>query len=52
MIFSIVMGADYSFKVKNIEIWVPTFFKDNNSSIAAVYEQPMLEKKMEYFDQR
>jgi hypothetical protein len=29
-IFSITMGADYSFEVKNIEIWVPTFFKHNN----------------------
>jgi hypothetical protein len=30
------MGADYSFKVKNIEIWVPAFFKNNNSSVATM----------------
>ena len=30
------MGADYSFEVKNIEIWVPAFFKHNNSSVATV----------------
>ena len=35
-IFSIVMGADYSFEVKKIEIWVPEFFKHNNSSVATV----------------
>ena len=31
------MGVDYSFEVKNIEIWVPAFFKHNNSSVATVY---------------
>ena len=30
------MGDDYSFDVKTIEIWVPTFFKHNNSSVATV----------------
>ena len=30
--FSIAIGADYSFEVKNIEIWAPVFFKHNNSS--------------------
>ena len=30
------MGADYSFEVKNIEIWLPAFFKRNNSSVATV----------------
>ena len=30
------MCADYSFEVKNIEIWVPAFFKHNNSSLATV----------------
>ena len=30
------LGAEYSFEVKNIEIWVPTFFKHNNSSVATV----------------
>ena len=34
--FSIVMGADYSFKVKNIEIWARVFFKHNNSFLAIV----------------
>ena len=36
LIFLIDMGADYSIKVKNIEIWVPAFFKHNNSSVATV----------------
>ena len=36
LIFSIVIGADYSYEVKNSEIWAPAFFKDNNSFIAAV----------------
>ena len=31
------MGADYSFEVKNIEIWVPAFFKHSNSFVATVY---------------
>ena len=30
------MGADYSFEVKNIEIWMPAFFKHNDSSVATV----------------
>ena len=30
------MVADYSFDVKNIDIWVPAFFKHNNSFIATV----------------
>ena len=34
LIFSIAMGADYSFEVKNIEIWVPAFFK--HSSVATM----------------
>ena len=33
------MAANYSFEVKNIEIWVPTFSKHNNSSIATVSKQ-------------
>ena len=36
LIFSTAMTADYSFEVKNIEIWVPAFFKHNNSSVATV----------------
>jgi hypothetical protein len=34
--FSIAMVADYSFDVKNIDIWAPAFFKHNNSFIATV----------------
>ena len=30
------MGANYSFELKNIEIWAPAFFKHNNSFIANV----------------
>ena len=30
LIFSIAMGANCSFEVENVEIWVPTFFKHNN----------------------
>ena len=36
LIVSIAMGGDYSFEVKNMEIWVPEFFKHNNSSAATV----------------
>ena len=38
-IFSIAMGADYSFEARttDIEIWVPTFFKHKNSSVVIVY---------------
>ena len=36
LIFSIAMVADYSFDVKNINIWAPAFFKHNNSFIATV----------------
>ena len=28
------MGADYSFEVKTVEIWAPTFFKHNDPSVA------------------
>ena len=31
-----ILGADYSFEVKNIEIWVPPFFKHNNSLVDKV----------------
>ena len=30
------MGADNSFEVKNIEIWLPAFFKHKHSSVATV----------------
>jgi hypothetical protein len=36
LIFSIAIGADYSFEDKNIEFWVPAFFQHNNSSIATM----------------
>jgi hypothetical protein len=36
-IFSIAMGADYSFEVKNIEIWAPAFFKHNNSTVGTMF---------------
>ena len=36
LIFSIAIGADYSYEVKNSEIWAPAFFKHNNSFIATV----------------
>ena len=39
MIFSMAMVADYSFEVKNIEMWVSAFFKHNNSSVATVSGQ-------------
>ena len=38
LIFSIAIGADYFFEAKNIEIWVPAFFKHNNSFIATVMQ--------------
>ena len=36
LIFSIAIDADYSYEVKNSEIWAPAFYKHNNSFIAAV----------------
>ena len=42
MIFSIAMGADYSFEVKNIEIWEPAFFKHDNLSVATVCSNVVL----------
>ena len=36
LISSIAIGADYSYEVKNSEIWAPAFFKHNNSFIATV----------------
>ena len=36
LIFSIAIDADYSYQVKNSEIWAPAFFKHNNSFIATV----------------
>ena len=46
LIFSIAMGADYSFEVKIIEIWVPAFFKHNNSSLATVVNKGQVLCKM------
>jgi hypothetical protein len=37
--FSIAIGADYSYEMKNSEIGAPTFFKHNNSFIATVLTQ-------------
>ena len=34
--FNCTMVADYSFDMKNIDVWAPTFFKHNNSFIATV----------------
>ena len=31
------MVTDYSFDVKNIDIWAPAFFKHKNSFMATVY---------------
>ena len=45
LIFSIAMGSNYSFKVKNIEIWAPAFFKHNNSFIATVNSNPFSAEK-------
>ena len=42
LIFSIAIDADYSYEVKNSEIWAPAFFKHNNSFIAAVNQPRML----------
>ena len=36
MIFSIAMVADYSFDLKNIDMWAHAFSKHNDSFIAAV----------------
>ena len=36
LIFTIAIGADYSYEVNNREIWSPAFFKHNNSFIATV----------------
>ena len=36
LIFSTAIGADYSYEVKNSEVYAPAFFKHNNSFIATV----------------
>ena len=36
LIYSIALGANYSFEMKSIEIWTPAFFKHNNTFIATV----------------
>ena len=38
LIFSIAIGADYSYELKNNETWAPAFFKHNNSFIATMLE--------------
>ena len=37
LIFPIAMVANYSFDVKNIDIWAHAFFKHNNSFIDTVW---------------
>ena len=37
--FSIFIDADYSYEVKNSEIWAPAFFMHNNSFIATVWRE-------------
>ena len=36
LIFSFAKGVDYSYEVKNSEIWAPAFFMHNNSFTATV----------------
>jgi hypothetical protein len=47
LIFSIAIGADYSYEVKNSEILVPAFFKHNNSFIATVKPEA-LKKELKF----
>ena len=42
MIFSIAMGADYSFYVKSIATYAPAFFWYNNSILATVARSSLL----------
>ena len=44
------MVADYSYDVKNIDIWVPAFFKHNNSFIATGLFKVNLEMAIFRFD--
>ena len=37
LISSIAIGSDYSYELKNSEIWAPAFFKHKSSFIAIVY---------------
>ena len=39
LIFSIAMGADYSFYVKSIATYASTFFEYNNSVLAIVFRK-------------
>ena len=43
LIFPIAIGANYSYEVKNNEIYAPAFFKHNNSIIATVRSCCLLE---------
>jgi hypothetical protein len=45
LISLIAIGADYSYEVKNSEIWAPAFFKHNNSFIATVRREGQKVKK-------
>ena len=37
------MGANYSFEVKNIEIWAPAFYKHNNTFVGTVCNHAYIE---------
>ena len=39
LIFSIAIGADYSYEVKNSEIWAPVFFKHNKTFTTTVWKE-------------
>ena len=42
------MGADYSFELKNIEIWVPAFFKHDNLAVATVSDTSQFKRENLY----
>ena len=44
LIFSIAIGADYSYEVKYSEVLAPAFFKHNNSFIATVFCNPLIKE--------
>ena len=48
LIFSMAIGANYSYEVKISEIWAPAFFKHNNSFIATVIEYSPLSKPLKF----
>ena len=44
LIFSIAIGANYSYEMKNSEIWATCIFKHNNSFIATVLLVSVIKK--------